>query len=103
VNQVIVVEAPGGAGSLLEFVEPMAELPPTRLQTEAQLKQLFPGAAPAFELDAGTPDSVNTVYVFQDEGATVSHVIVASKVNGVVTTVVVVGSGSYKSLVPRCC
>ncbi len=97
-NEVIVVEAPGGDGSLMQFRESMTALPPTRAQVQAQMKQLFPGAGPAF--DDGGPEASNTVYLFQHVGDTTSYVAVANAANGSVSVWLIAGSGSYQALVP---
>jgi hypothetical protein len=97
-NEIIVVEAAGGDGSLMQFRESMTALPPTLAQVRAQLKQLFPGAGPAF--DVGAPEASNTAYLFQHVGDATSSVAIASAGNGSVPVTLIVGSGSYQALVP---
>jgi hypothetical protein len=92
-NRIIVVQAPGGDGTLMELVEQTTEPPATWSQAQAQLKQLFPGADPAFDRRSGTG---NTAYLFHDEGATISYFVLA----GWRLAAVIAASGSYKHLTP---
>jgi hypothetical protein len=92
-NRIIVVQAPGGDGSLMELVEPMTESPATWSQAAARLKQLFPGAGPAFGRQMGTG---NIAYLFHDEEATISYFVIA----GWRGAAVIAASGSYKHLTP---
>jgi len=104
-NQITVVEAPGGDGSLTLLVESMTELPASYSDAQAQLKQLFPGAAPALAGEYSDTDGAWPNYLFQDEGATTSYMVFAFKSNGNATAGVLAGSGSYQALVSEmfCC
>jgi hypothetical protein len=100
-NQITVVQAPGGDGSLIQLVEPMTALPATLSQAQAQLEQLFPGAGPVLDRGFGAGPDGDTIYLFQGEVATISYsiLILGRGGNVDVRVIVVAGSGSYKGLV----